>query len=88
MSAKKRKPLGSAIEEVVFGTKEALPVPTATELASLAPTPTASLTPESALPASISLFDNATTVRFIAHRKTTAAGSIRTRTSFHSIKGA
>ena len=40
MSTKKRKPLASAIEEFVFATKEALPAPTATELASLAPTPT------------------------------------------------
>ena len=28
MSAKKRKPLGSAMEEFVFGTKEAVPAPT------------------------------------------------------------
>jgi hypothetical protein len=40
MSTKKRKPLASAIEEFVFATKEALPAPTATELASLAPPPT------------------------------------------------
>jgi hypothetical protein len=56
MSTEKRKQLGSAIEEFVFGTKEALPVPTATELASPAPIPTALLitetppTPEVALP--------------------------------------
>jgi hypothetical protein len=43
MSAKKRKPLGSALEEFVFGTKEALLAPPATELASPAPTLTASL---------------------------------------------
>ena len=40
MSTKKRKPLARAIEEFVFGTKEALPAPTAKELASPAPTPT------------------------------------------------
>jgi len=59
MSTKKRKPLGSPMEEFVFGTKEkeaALP-PTAPDAASPAPTPTASLitetppTPESALSA-------------------------------------
>src|SRR4028119_1951673 len=43
MNTKKRKPLASAIEEFVFATKEALSVPTATELASPAPIPTASL---------------------------------------------
>jgi len=49
MSAKKRKPLGSAMEEFVFGTNEAAsPAP---ELVSPAATPTASLTPEVALPA-------------------------------------
>jgi hypothetical protein len=32
MSTEKRKPLGRAIEEFVFGTREALPAPTATEL--------------------------------------------------------
>ena len=47
MSTKKRKPLGSAIQEFVFATKEALPAPTPTELPPPAPTPTASapLTP-------------------------------------------
>ena len=49
MSTKKRKPLGSAMEEFVFGTKEAAS-PTPPELVSSAPTPTASLTPEAALP--------------------------------------
>jgi len=49
MSTKKRKPLGSAMEEFVFGTNEAAsPAP---ELVSPAATPTASLTPEVALPA-------------------------------------
>lgn len=46
MSTKKRKPLGSAMEEFVFGTKEAVPAPTATELVSPAPIPTASLITE------------------------------------------
>ena len=50
MNTKKRKPLGSAMEEFVFGTKEAAS-PTPPELVSPAPTPTASLTPEAALPA-------------------------------------
>lgn len=49
MNTKKRKPLGSAMEEFVFGTKEA-GSPTPPELVSPAPTPTASLTPEAALP--------------------------------------
>jgi hypothetical protein len=40
MSTKKHKPLGSAITEFVFGTKEAVPAPTATELVFPAPTPT------------------------------------------------
>ena len=49
MTTKKRKPLGSAMEEFVFGTNEAAsPAP---ELVSPAATPTASLTPEVALPA-------------------------------------
>jgi len=48
MSTKKRKPLGSAMEEFVFGTKEAAPPP---EFVSPAAMPTASLTPETALPA-------------------------------------
>ena len=54
MSAKKRKPLGSAMEEFVFGDRETTPAPTAPEVASPAPTPTASQTPETvevALPA-------------------------------------
>jgi len=50
MSTKKRKPLGSAMEEFVFGDREAAS-PTPPELVSPAPTPTASLTPEAALPA-------------------------------------
>jgi hypothetical protein len=49
MTTKKRKPLGSAMEEFVFGTNEAAsPAP---ELVSPAATPTASLIPEVALPA-------------------------------------
>jgi len=53
MSTKKRKPLGSAMEEFVFGTKEAVPAPTPLEeVVSPAPTPTASLTPFALLPAS------------------------------------
>jgi hypothetical protein len=53
MSTKKRKPLGSAMEEFVFGTKEAVPAPTPPEEVVLpAPTPTASLTPFALLPAS------------------------------------
>ena len=51
MNTKKRKPLGSAMEEFVFGTKEkeaaSLPTP---DVVSSAPTPTASLTPETVLP--------------------------------------
>ena len=57
MTAKKRKPLGSAMEEFVFGSQEVASPPTAPEeVASLAPTPTASLkaetppTTEAALP--------------------------------------
>jgi hypothetical protein len=50
MSTKKRKPLGSAMEEFVFGTKEAASPPTP-EIVSLVATPTASLAPETALPA-------------------------------------
>ncbi|PSB53936.1 CopG family transcriptional regulator [filamentous cyanobacterium Phorm 6] len=58
MSTKKRKPLGSAMEEFVFGDREAALIPTEPEAASPTPpeivpsaaTPTASLTPESALP--------------------------------------
>ncbi|MEG5088004.1 MULTISPECIES: hypothetical protein [unclassified Microcoleus] len=49
MSTKKRKPLGSAMEEFVFGTQETAS-PTPPEIVSPAPTPTASLTPEAALP--------------------------------------
>ena len=53
MSTKKRKPLGSAMEEFVFGTKEAVAAPTPPEeVVSPAPTPTASLTPFALLPAS------------------------------------
>ena len=50
MSTKKRKPLSNAMEEFVFGTKETAS-PTPPEIVSSAPTPTASLTPETALPA-------------------------------------
>ncbi|MEG4455896.1 hypothetical protein [Microcoleus sp. N9_A1] len=50
MSTKKRKPLGSAIEEFVFGTNEAASPPTPPDVVLPAPTPTASLTPEIALP--------------------------------------
>lgn len=46
MTAKKRKPLDSALEEFVFGTKEAAPTPTQPEFVPPAPTPTASRTPE------------------------------------------
>ncbi|MBE9092448.1 CopG family transcriptional regulator [Tychonema sp. LEGE 07203] len=52
MSTKKRKPLGSAMEEFVFGTQESASPPTpAPEVVSPAPTPTPSLTPEAALSA-------------------------------------
>ena len=59
MSTKKRTPLGRAMEEFVFGTKEAALLPTAPEVVSPAPTPTPSQTaetpptpptPEAALP--------------------------------------
>jgi hypothetical protein len=50
MNTKKRKPLGSAMEEFVFGTNETTS-PTPPEIASPAATPAASLTPEAALPA-------------------------------------
>jgi hypothetical protein len=46
MNAKKRKPLDSVLEEFVFGTKEAAPIPAQLEVVSQAPTPTASQTPE------------------------------------------
>jgi hypothetical protein len=46
MSVKKRKLLDSALEEFVFGTKEAAPTPAQPEVVSPATTPTASLTPE------------------------------------------
>ncbi|MEG4249376.1 hypothetical protein [Microcoleus sp.] len=52
MTAKKRKPLGSAMEEFVFGTQEAALLPPTPEVVS--PAPTASQTPETveaALPA-------------------------------------
>ena len=54
MSTKKRKPLDSAMEEFVFGTKEAVPAPTPPEeVVSPAPTPTASpLIPFALSPAS------------------------------------
>lgn len=54
MTAKKRKPLGSAMEEFVFGAQEAASIPAQPEVVSPAPTPTASQTPptmEAALPA-------------------------------------
>ncbi|MEG4431649.1 hypothetical protein QUA95_16345 [Microcoleus sp. F10_A2] len=52
MNTKKRKPLGSAMEEFVFGTQEKEAAsPTPPELVSPAVTPTASLTPEAALSA-------------------------------------
>lgn len=44
MSAKKRKPLDSVLEEFVFGTKEAALLPPTPEVVS--PAPTASQTPE------------------------------------------
>ncbi|MEG4213014.1 hypothetical protein [Microcoleus sp. S13_B4] len=56
MNTKKRKPLGSAMEEFVFGTKEAALLSTAPQAAPPAPTPAASLitetapTPETAWP--------------------------------------
>ncbi|NQE38621.1 CopG family transcriptional regulator [Microcoleus asticus] len=50
MSSKKRKPLGSAMEEFVFGTQEAAS-PTPRQVVSPAATPAASLTPEAVLPA-------------------------------------
>ncbi|MGB7892029.1 MAG: hypothetical protein WCF82_09025 [Microcoleus sp.] len=52
MTAKKRKPLGSAMEEFVFGTNEAAS-PTPPEIVSSAAKPTASLTPEAVLPVAI-----------------------------------
>jgi putative heme iron utilization protein len=67
MSTKKRKQLGSAIEELVFGTKEALPVPTPSFVVS----PSA---PEAFQTAEISPHRPANTVRFMASRYTTAAG--------------
>ena len=54
MTAKKRRPLGSAMEEFVFGTKEAASPPTP-EIVSSAAKPTASLTPEAVLPTSTPL---------------------------------
>jgi len=54
MSTKKRKPLGSAMEEFVFGTNEAASPPTP-EIVSSAAKPTASLTPEAVLPTSTPL---------------------------------
>jgi hypothetical protein len=50
MSTKKRKPLGSAMEEFVFGTKEAASPPTPPEVVSPGSTPATPL-PETALPA-------------------------------------
>jgi len=46
MTAQKRKPLGSVLEAFVFGTQEAASPLTAPEVASSAPTSTASLKPE------------------------------------------
>ena len=46
MNAKKRKPLGSAMEEFVFGDREATLIPTEPEVVLSAATPTASQTPE------------------------------------------
>ena len=46
MNTKKRKPLGSAMEEFVFGDREATLIPTEPEVVSPAPTLTASQTPE------------------------------------------
>ncbi len=43
MTTKKRKPLGTAMEEFVFGTQEATPAPTEQEVVSPPPTPIASL---------------------------------------------
>ena len=54
MTAKKRKPLGSAMEEFVFGTNQAASPPTP-EIVSSAAKPTASLTPEAVLPTSTPL---------------------------------
>jgi len=54
MTAKKRKPLGSAMEEFVFGTNQAASPPTP-EIVSSAAKPTASLTPEAVLPTPIPL---------------------------------
>ena len=51
MNTKKRKPLGNAMEEFVFGTTKEAASPTPPEVVSPAATPTASLTPEAALPA-------------------------------------
>jgi hypothetical protein len=57
MSTKKRKPLGSAMEEFVFGTKEPASPPTPPDVVSLAPQasqaaeiPPTPITPEAALP--------------------------------------
>jgi len=84
MSTKKRKPLGSAIEEFVFGTKEAVPAPRATELVSPPPTPTASLI----ITNNGNTTNTANTVRFIANGNTTAARSLCTTPRTHSLKGA
>jgi len=46
MSTKKRKPLGSAMKEFIFGTKEAAPPPTS-QAAEIPPPP---ITKEAALP--------------------------------------
>jgi hypothetical protein len=51
MSTKKRKPLGSAMEEFVFGKNQAALPPTPPNIVSPAPNPTASLILETALPA-------------------------------------
>ncbi|MEG5049757.1 MULTISPECIES: hypothetical protein [unclassified Microcoleus] len=69
MSTKKRKPLGSAMEEFVFGDRETTPAPTAPEVVSQAPTSTASQTPETVeavLPAPTQPSPEASALEFIA----------------------
>jgi hypothetical protein len=68
---KKRKPLGSAIEEFVFGTKEAAS-PTPPFVVLPAPTPTASLTPFALLPASIPLTTPPPFALLLVHNTTRA----------------
>ena len=67
MTAKKRKPLDSALEEFVFGTKEAAPISAQPEV--VPPAATASLTPETlkaALPAPTASESEAPAPEFIA----------------------